>query len=106
MNLSCPSPDGGFYLFPNFSYYRASLEQRGSSHFDNLSLTLFYAVSGIQTGYQLCDAILENTGITLLPGEFSFSLFLLLTSQVQSLDWRRVLLPHDLVTLTLTEKVH
>lgn len=45
-------PDGAFYLFPDFEHYRDKLAERG-----------------IQTSAGLCDAILEDTGVAMLPGE-------------------------------------
>lgn len=42
---------GGFYIFPDFSLYREKLEQRG-----------------IVTSSQLCDALLYDTGVAILPG--------------------------------------
>ncbi len=49
-NVHCPQPLGGFYLFPNFEVYRDKLMQRG-----------------IHTAVQLCDQLLEDTGVALLP---------------------------------------
>lgn len=43
--------DGGFYLFPNFEPHRASL-----------------AKLGINTSPQLAEALLQQTGVALLPG--------------------------------------
>ena len=44
-------PDGGFYLNPDFSPLREQLEKRGIFNSD-----------------QLCEKLLEETGVTLLPG--------------------------------------
>ena len=44
-------PEGGFYLFPDFSAYRDKL-----------------AACGIHSGAELTQTILEDTGVTLLPG--------------------------------------
>ncbi|WP_279247218.1 pyridoxal phosphate-dependent aminotransferase [Candidatus Litorirhabdus singularis] len=44
-------PEGGFYLFPDFSAYRDKL-----------------AACGITSGAELTQTILEDTGVTLLPG--------------------------------------
>jgi len=44
-------PQGGFYLFPDFTPVRANLKARG-----------------IQTSAQLCDHLLEDTGVAILPG--------------------------------------
>lgn len=46
------APEGGFYLFPDFSPHKARLEARG-----------------ISTGRELCTRLLEETGVALLPGE-------------------------------------
>jgi len=44
-------PDGGFYLFPDFSAHRHTFHGRG-----------------IRTGPQLCERLLEDTGMAILPG--------------------------------------
>lgn len=46
-----PDPKGAFYLFPNLSPFRKELRARG-----------------IQTGEQLCDRLLAETGVAMLPG--------------------------------------
>ena len=43
-------PEGGFYIFPDFSYYKERLNKRG-----------------ILTSNQLCERLLERTGVVLLP---------------------------------------
>jgi aspartate aminotransferase len=50
-NITMPSPKGGFYLFPNFQFYRDKL-----------------AAKGILTSFELCEKILQETGIAILPG--------------------------------------
>ncbi|GAA0792626.1 pyridoxal phosphate-dependent aminotransferase [Marinobacterium sediminicola] len=45
------SPEGGFYLFPDFGHWRKRLE-----------------ASGISTSNQLCSRLLEEAGVALLPG--------------------------------------
>ncbi len=50
-NLTMPSPMGGFYLFPNFKHYREKLTAKG-----------------ILTSYELCENLLNETGVALLPG--------------------------------------
>jgi aspartate aminotransferase len=50
-NITVPMPNGGFYLFPDFSYYREKL-----------------AAKGILTSMEMCDAILRETGVAMLPG--------------------------------------
>lgn len=50
-NVSMPVPKGGFYLFPNFEYYREKL-----------------AVKGILTSFELCERLLKDTGVAILPG--------------------------------------
>lgn len=49
--ISAPMTDGAFYLFADFSYYRDKLEKRG-----------------ILTSVELCEALFEETGVTMLPG--------------------------------------
>ncbi len=49
-HIAHPTPKGGFYLMPDFSHYRESLSQRG-----------------IITGSDLCEGLLEATGVALLP---------------------------------------
>jgi aspartate aminotransferase len=44
---------GGFYLFPSFEHQRAAFEARG-----------------IHDGMQLCERLLEDTGVAALPGRF------------------------------------
>lgn len=51
MNINCPSPEGGFYLFPDFGFYKSQLNAKG-----------------ITTSAQLCEHLLEETGIAILPG--------------------------------------
>lgn len=46
-----PLPEGAFYLFPNFEPFRELLKTRG-----------------IKTSTQLCEALLEDTGVAILPG--------------------------------------
>lgn len=50
--IPSPSPKGGFYLMPDFSAYSEQLAKRG-----------------IITSVQLCDQLLEETGVALLPLE-------------------------------------
>ncbi|MCI5080860.1 MAG: aminotransferase class I/II-fold pyridoxal phosphate-dependent enzyme [Saprospiraceae bacterium] len=49
-HIFCPKPQGGFYLFPNFSSYADKLKRKGVFASD-----------------QLCEALLEDTGVALLP---------------------------------------
>jgi aspartate aminotransferase len=49
--VSVECPTGAFYLFPDFSLHRAKLESKG-----------------IVTSEQLCDRLLEETGVAILPG--------------------------------------
>lgn len=51
LDIEMPTPQGGFYLFPNFEKHRLTLEQKDI--FDSPSL---------------CEKLLEETGIALLPG--------------------------------------
>ena len=50
-HISMPTPKGGFYLFPNFEYYRKKLNKKG-----------------ILTSFELCEALLKDTGVAILPG--------------------------------------
>jgi aspartate aminotransferase len=49
--VRCPQPDGGFYLFPDFGALRGRLASRG-----------------IGTSAALCEALLRDTGVAMLPG--------------------------------------
>lgn len=51
-NIVTPAPQGGFYLFPDFELWRDQLASRG-----------------INTSTELTRAILQQTGVALLPGE-------------------------------------
>jgi len=44
-------PEGGFYIFPDFGPFHAEPKQRG-----------------IDTSIKLCDRLLEDTGVAILPG--------------------------------------
>ncbi len=44
-------PDGGFYLFPDFSVHKKQLKERG-----------------ITDSHTLCERLLEETGVAILPG--------------------------------------
>lgn len=49
-NIPSPTPEGGFYLMPNFNDFKEKLNAKN-----------------IFTSHQLCEAILEDTGVALLP---------------------------------------
>ena len=51
INITLPSPKGGFYLFPNFNFYREKL-----------------ASKGVLTSFELCEKVLQETGVAFLPG--------------------------------------
>ncbi len=51
VNITMPSPKGAFYLFPNFSHYREKLAKKS-----------------ILTSVELCETLLNETGIAILPG--------------------------------------
>ncbi len=51
-HISVPEPEGGFYLFPNFEYYREKLIEKD-----------------IITSVEMCDRILNETGVAMLPGK-------------------------------------
>lgn len=50
-NVVTPNTEGAFYLFPDFSAYREGLAKRG-----------------ISTSAQLCQSLLQDTGVATLPG--------------------------------------
>ena len=50
-HITMPTPKGGFYLFPNFEYYRKKLSRKG-----------------IITSFELCETLLKDTGVAILPG--------------------------------------
>lgn len=52
MGLNCPTPAGSFYLFPDFDPFREALSQR----------------MGILTGMNLCNHLLEQYSVAMLPG--------------------------------------
>lgn len=49
--LRVHKPEGGFYLFVDFSPYREKFASRG-----------------VRTGQQLCETLLQDTGVAVLPG--------------------------------------
>ena len=49
--ISVSMPDGAFYMLPDFSPLREKLAERG-----------------IRTGAELCERLLEETGVAILPG--------------------------------------
>jgi aspartate aminotransferase len=51
INIKVPMPQGAFYLFPDFGLYREKLSERG-----------------IFTSVEMCKALLEETGVAILPG--------------------------------------
>lgn len=51
MEVKVLRPDGGFYLFPDFDHYREKLHNKE-----------------IYTSVELCNTLLEETGIAMLPG--------------------------------------
>lgn len=51
LHVEVPMPQGGFYIFPDFSSYREGLAKKG-----------------IFTSVELCNALLEDTGVAMLPG--------------------------------------
>jgi aspartate aminotransferase len=50
MNVHTPSPSGGFYLFPNFEQHKTTLAQKG-----------------VHDSRSLCEKLLQDTGVALLP---------------------------------------
>lgn len=51
VNIKVPAPQGGFYIFPDFNFYREKLAGRG-----------------ILTSIEMCETLLAETGVALLPG--------------------------------------
>ncbi|MGK0441899.1 MAG: aspartate aminotransferase [Pseudohongiellaceae bacterium] len=51
IDIAVTSPKGGFYLFPDFEKYRETFKQRG-----------------ITTSTQLCEMLLNEAGVAMLPG--------------------------------------
>ena len=51
IHIDLPMPHGAFYIFPDFGTYREALASRG-----------------IVTSVELCNMLLEETGIAMLPG--------------------------------------
>lgn len=51
MQVIHPRPEGAFYLFPNFGHYREKLNEKG-----------------IYTSVEMCERLLEETGVAMLPG--------------------------------------
>jgi aspartate aminotransferase len=52
MNIPVPEPQGAFYLFPDFRKYRKILAKKH-----------------IKTSSELCDRLLTEAGVAILPGE-------------------------------------
>ncbi|MFU8842911.1 MAG: pyridoxal phosphate-dependent aminotransferase [Bacteroidales bacterium] len=51
LHVTYPKPEGAFYLFPDFEYYREKLKEKD-----------------IYTSVEFCDRLLEETGVAMLPG--------------------------------------
>lgn len=51
LHISYPHPQGGFYIFPDFGHYKEKLIEKG-----------------IHTGRELCEILLQETGVAMLPG--------------------------------------
>lgn len=51
LNVSYPKPEGAFYLFVNFEFYREKLNQKD-----------------IFTSVEFCERLFDDTGIAILPG--------------------------------------
>lgn len=76
MKVNIPLPHGAFYLFPNFEVYRESLKQRD-----------------ICDSTTLCQRILDETGVAMLPGKDFAPAGNELTARIAYVDFdgRRVL---------------
>lgn len=51
VNIDLPKPEGGFYLFPSFEYYKEKLNEKN-----------------IVTSNEFCEKLIIDTGVALLPG--------------------------------------
>ena len=51
MGVRMPPPQGGFYLFPNFEKHRSAFAKRG-----------------VANSTDLCEQLLDEAGVALLPG--------------------------------------
>jgi aspartate aminotransferase len=51
LNVTFPKPEGGFYFFCNFEHYREKLISKG-----------------IYTSVELCERLLNDIGVAILPG--------------------------------------
>jgi aspartate aminotransferase len=51
MGLNCPKPEGSFYLFPDFDNFKAGIQRKG-----------------MLTGIGLCNHLLEQYQVAMLPG--------------------------------------
>lgn len=51
LNVTFPKPEGAFYLFTNFEFYREKLEQKN-----------------IYTSVEFCERLFDDTGVAMLPG--------------------------------------
>ncbi len=51
LSITYPMPQGAFYVFPDFGFYREK-----------------FLEMGLQTSKQLCARILDDTGVAMLPG--------------------------------------
>lgn len=51
LHITYPPPQGAFYILPDFGYYSEALNKRG-----------------ISTSRQLCEQLLADTGVAMLPG--------------------------------------
>lgn len=70
LQIYAPKPQGGFYLFPDFSRYKERLMTRG-----------------IHNSSDLCDKLLNDTGVALLPS-FDFGRpFEKLTARLSYVDF-------------------
>lgn len=70
MKLHCPKPEGAFYLFPDFDYYRKKLKERG-----------------IATGPELCRILLQEAHVAMLPASDFYLPVTCLGVRVASVDY-------------------
>lgn len=70
IGLNCPKPAGSFYLFPDFENFRDGLNGRG-----------------ILTSRSLCDALLKEQGLAVLPGSDFYMPATSLSCRVAGVDF-------------------
>lgn len=70
IGLNCPKPAGSFYVFPDFENYKEKLRERR-----------------ILSSRRLCDVLLEETGLAVLPGSDFYMPATSLSCRVAGVDF-------------------